>query len=195
MQLYANPTVYLQLGGKVEGIFNSLLGNPMSDTSSTLPKRHIFQGLAAVTTLALLGKAAAQPRGERGDATDMIERRIDHMIQAINGTPEQKAKLTAIAQAAMADMKPLREQHIAARKKGMELLAAPTIDRGALEQLRAQQIQLADSMSRRMLAQMSDAAEVLTPGQRTQLAEKMKSRGERGSHGGRGGMHGGGWFR
>ncbi len=166
-------------------------------TSSSLPKRRIFQGLAAVTTLALLGKAAAQPRGERGgsggDGAAMIERRIDHMIKAINGTPEQKAKLTALAQAAMADMKPLREQHMAARKKGMELLAAPTIDRGALEQLRAQQIQLADSMSRRMLAQMSDAAEVLTPAQRTQLAEKMKSRGE--GRGGHRGGHGGGWFR
>jgi periplasmic protein CpxP/Spy len=167
----------------------------MSDISSTLPKRRIFKGLAAVTTLALLGKAAAQPRGERGDAAGMIERRIDHMIKAINGTPEQKAKLTSIAQAAMADMKPLREQHMAARKRGIELLAAPTIDRGALEQLRIQQMQVADSMSRRMLAQMSDAAEVLTPAQRVQLAEKMKSRGERGGRGGQGGMHGGGWFR
>ena len=164
----------------------------MLNTTSSLPKRRIFQGLAAITTLALLGKAAAQ---SRGDGAGMIERRIDHMIKAINGTPEQKAKLTAIAQAAMADMKPLREQHMAARKKGMELLAAPTIDRGALEQLRTQQMQLADSMSRRMLAQMSDAAEVLTPAQRTQLAENIKSRGERGGHGGRGGMHGGGWFR
>ena len=93
----------------------------MSDTKlSALPKRRIFQGLAAVTTLALLGKAAAQPRGERGgDAAGMIERRIDHMIKAINGTPEQKAKLTALAQAAMADMKPLREQLMTARKKGM----------------------------------------------------------------------------
>jgi periplasmic protein CpxP/Spy len=167
----------------------------MSDISSTLPKRRIFKGLAAVTTLALLGKAAAQPRGERGDAAGMIERRIDHMIKAINGTPEQKAKLTSIAQAAMADMKPLREQHMTARKRGIELLAAPTIDRGALEQLRIQQMQVADSMSRRMLAQMSDAAEVLTPAQRVQLAEKMKSRGERGGRGGQGGMHGGGWFR
>ncbi len=167
----------------------------MSDSQlSTLPKRRIFQGLAAVTTLALLGKAAAQPRGERGgDAAGMIERRIDHMIKAINGTPEQKAKLTALAQAAMNDMKPLREQLMAARKKGMELLTAATIDRSALEQLRAQQVQLGDTLSRRMLAHMSDAAEVLTPVQRTQLAEKMKSRGE-GARGGHGhhGMGGGG---
>jgi periplasmic protein CpxP/Spy len=184
-------------GAKYFSISTFTQGNAMSESaSSSLPKRRIFQGLAAITTLALLGKAAAQPRGERGgDSAGMIERRIDHMIKSVNGTPEQKAKLTALAQAAMADMKPLREQHMTARKKGMELLAAPTIDRGALEQLRAQQMQLADSMSRRMLAQMSDAAEVLTPAQRTQLAEKMKSHSERGGHGSRGGMHGGGWFR
>jgi Spy/CpxP family protein refolding chaperone len=163
----------------------------MSDTNlSSSPKRRLFQGLAAVTTLALLGNAVAQPRGERGDGAGMIERRIDHMMKAVNGTPEQKAKLTALAQAAMKDIKPMREQLMAARKKGMELLAAATIDRAALEQLRAQQVQLGDAMSRRMLAHMSDAAEVLTPAQRTQLAEKMKSRGE-GGRGGRG-HHGGG---
>jgi periplasmic protein CpxP/Spy len=67
----------------------------------------------------------------------------------------------------------------------MELLAAATIDRSALEQLRTQQVQLGDTLSRRMLTHMSDAAEVLTPAQRTQLADKMKSRGEggRGGHG------------
>jgi Spy/CpxP family protein refolding chaperone len=51
-----------------------------------------------------------------------------------------------------------------------------------------------EAMSRRMSAHMMDAAEVLTPAQRSIVAEKMKQRGERGgrhSHGG----HGGAWFR
>lgn len=118
----------------------------------------------------------------------MLDRRIDHMVKEVDGTPEQKDRLVKLAQNAMTDVKPLREQHMAARKKGMELLAAPSVDRGALEQLRAQQIQLADNMSKRMVQHMADAAEVLTPAQRSKLAERMKARGE---HGGRWGRHGG----
>jgi periplasmic protein CpxP/Spy len=187
-------------------------GNTMSDSSHTIPavaptngKRRAFQALAAVATLGLLGKAMAQTapahagQGGRGDPAAMIERRIDGLIKMINGTPEQKAKLTALAQAAMAEMKPMREQLMAARKKGMELLSAATIDRSAIDKLRGEQLQLMDALSRRMSAQMMDAAEVLTPAQRTQVAEKMKSRGERsgGGWGGHRGGHGGGfgWFR
>lgn len=139
-----------------------------------------------------------------GDAQQWSERRIERLVQAVNGTPEQKAKLTQLASSAMQDMQPLREQHRAARKKGMALLAAPNIDRSALEQLRAQQMGLADSMSKRLLQHLADAADVLTPAQRTKLAERMaqhQSRGEgrfgQGGHRDHAGPMGGlgGWFR
>ncbi len=174
----------------------------MSDTTPTNGKRRAFQAIAAVATLGFLGKAAAQMtqgmpgRGDHGNPQAMAERRVDHLIKLVNGTPEQKTKLLALAQAAMADMKPLREQLMAARKRGMELLAAASIDRGAIEKLRGESIQLMDGISRRMSAHMMDAAEVLTPAQRTIAADKMKQRGEgRGGSGGHHGGHGGGWFR
>ena len=78
----------------------------------------------------------------------------------------------------MADMKPLHAQHMQARQKAMALLAAPTIDRAALEQLRAQEMQSTDAMSKRMTQSMADSAEVLTPAQRAKLAELMKKRME-----------------
>ena len=148
-----------------------------------------------------------------GDAQQWSERRIERLVQAVGGTPEQKAKLTQLASSAMQDMQPLREQHRAARKKGMALLAAPTVDRSALEQLRAQQMGLADSMSKRLLQHLADAADVLTPAQRSNLVERMaqhQTRGEgrfgQGGQGSRGGHSGhredagpmgglGGWFR
>lgn len=169
----------------------------MSDTSHQAPangKRRSFQALAAVATLGFLGKAMAQGMPGRADPAAMAERRVDHLIKLVNGSPEQKTKLLGLAQAAMTEMKPLREQMRAVRQKGMALLSAASIDRSAIDKLRSEQIQLADSISRRMTTHMADAAEVLTPAQRTIVAEKMKSRGE---HGGRGGMHGhgGGWFR
>jgi periplasmic protein CpxP/Spy len=187
---------------KVGFFFKGIL---MSDTSTqaTSGKRRTFHAIAAVATLGFLGKAVAQGMPGmpgRGDPSGMAERRVDHLIKLVNGTPEQKTKLLALAQAAMADMKPLREQLMAARKRGMELLAAASIDRGAIDKLRGEQIQLMDGISRRMSAHMMDAAEVLTPAQRTIAADKMKQRsasgeGRGGHHGGHGGGMGGGWFR
>ncbi|TAG27214.1 MAG: periplasmic heavy metal sensor [Burkholderiales bacterium] len=167
----------------------------MSENSSTQPtnKRRAFKAIAAVATLGFLGKAVAQGMPGRGDPAAMAERRVDHLIKLVNGTPEQKTKLLALAQAAMTDMKPLREQLSGARKRGMELLAAASIDRSAVDKLRGEQVQLMDGISRRMSAHMMDAAEVLTPAQRVIVADKMKQRGEGGGHRGYGGH--GGWFR
>jgi periplasmic protein CpxP/Spy len=169
----------------------------------TSPTRRWFTSLAAMGGLAVLASSVqaqtpppADGRGPHGhspeDMAKGLGRRIDHLIKAIDGTPEQKDKLLKLAQTAMTEMQPLREQHMAARKKGLVLLAAPSIDRAALEQLRSQQISLADTMSKRMLQHMADAAEVLTPAQRSKLAERMQKRGEgRGRWGHRGGHEGG----
>jgi protein CpxP len=152
--------------------------------------RRWFTSLAALGGLALLSSGAvAQGMGggmerRRGPASpeDMARRldeRISRMMRQVGGTPEQKDKLVAIASSAMKDLRPMREQHRAARQKGMSLLAAPQIDRAALEQVRASEMQLADQMSRRTLQSMADAAEVLTPEQRAKLAERMKHMGHR----------------
>jgi periplasmic protein CpxP/Spy len=174
----------------------------MTDQTPSHPsgKRRAFKAIGAVTMLGFLGKAVAQGmpgRGDHGNPQAMAERRVDHLIKLVNGTPEQKTKLLALAQAAMLDMKPMREQLMAARKRGMELLAAASIDRGAIDKMRGESVQLMDGLSRRMSAHMMDAAEVLTPAQRTIVADKMKQRGERGGGlGGHGSGHGGGgWFR
>jgi Spy/CpxP family protein refolding chaperone len=50
------------------------------------------------------------------------------------------------------------------------------IDRAALEQLRAQQMQRMDFISKRILAAVEDAADVLTPEQRLKFAEHLRAR-------------------
>ena len=67
----------------------------------------------------------------------------------------------------------------AARTKAVELLSAATIDRAAMEQVRAAELKLAETASRRITQAMADAAETLQPAQRAKLAEKMKQRMER----------------
>jgi Spy/CpxP family protein refolding chaperone len=66
----------------------------------------------------------------------------------------------------------MRDRMRDARLQAATLLAQPTIDRAALEALRANQLQLAEQASRRLTQALADVADVLTPEQRKQLAER-----------------------
>lgn len=115
-----------------------------------------------------------------------LERMVKHFAVEVDATPDQTAKLVQIAQSAAQELRPLREKAQEARKRGMELLSAPSVDRGALERLRGEQMQAMDAASKRMSQALADAADVLTPEQRKKAAEHMQQR--RGWH--RGGyMH------
>ena len=108
---------------------------------------------------------------------ERIESRVKRMLKRVDATEEQRLKVTDIAKKAAADLRGLRTRQSDLRKRGVELLAAPTVDRAAIESLRADQIRLADEASRRMSVALADTAEVLTPEQRAKLAERMKQHG------------------
>lgn len=158
---------------------------PDSPEAPRSSSRRWFAGLAALGGIGFLAAQAPAHGWGRHGAIDPEERarrleyRIGRMVADVGGTPQQKERLVAIATAAMADMRPLRQQAREARLRGIELLAATVIDRRALEQQRAIQIQSADARSRRMMQAMADAAEVLTPEQRVKMAARMKQRMER----------------
>jgi Spy/CpxP family protein refolding chaperone len=109
-----------------------------------------------------------------------IEAMVAYRLADIDATPEQKAKIASIMQGAANDLSSLRGQGRELRRQSVELLTAPSIDRAQLEALRVQQSQLHETVSRRMLQAIADAAEVLTPEQRAQVAEKMHRRHRRG---------------
>ena len=145
--------------------------------------------LAAGLAGGYVGKSFAH--GGPGHARDgmaadpaKMDQRVEHMISRlasrVDASAEQKEKLGAIAKSAVTDLAPLREKAQAARKQAIAILAAANVDRSALERLRAEQIQLADSGSKRVTQALADAADVLTPAQRTKLAERMQHGHRRG---------------
>jgi Spy/CpxP family protein refolding chaperone len=131
------------------------------------------------------GHASGHAHGDRmmrGNPEQMMERHVDRMAKTADATPEQKTKLTAIAKAAQADIKPLHDQLRANRERGAALYKATTIDRAAMEQHRAEQFKIMEQISRRRSQARLDSAEVLSPEQREKLATKMKRGHERHEH-------------
>ena len=112
-------------------------------------------------------------------AAKRIDAMVSFALANVDATTEQKTNTGAIAKSALKDLMPLRDEHKAARTKAVELLSAATIDRAAMEQVRAAELKLAETASRRITQAMADAAEALQPAQRAKLAERLKQRMER----------------
>ena len=105
-----------------------------------------------------------------------VERMLKHFYAEIDATDAQKQKLDPIVRQAAKDLAPMRENLHAARREAVELLSQDRVDPAALEALRAKQIELADEASRRLTRALTDAAEVLTPEQRKELAAHFARR-------------------
>jgi Spy/CpxP family protein refolding chaperone len=136
-------------------------GVSIANALPALPGHHGHHGHAALMAM---------------DPAEM-DAHIDKMVEqfAADASPDQKARVAAIVKAAVADLRPTHEQFRQAHAQAHALLTAPVIDRLALERLRAEQMQRMDLMSRRMLAAVEDAADVLTPEQRARFAEHLKA--------------------
>jgi Spy/CpxP family protein refolding chaperone len=102
---------------------------------------------------------------------DRIDRVTKHIAIELDASADQQTKIAGIAKAAVGDLLPLREKAQAAHAQALALLTAPTIDRTAIENLRAQQLGLAETASKRVTQAVADAAEVLSPDQRRKIAD------------------------
>jgi protein CpxP len=97
-------------------------------------------------------------------------------------TDEQEDKIFAIMDRVRTEARPVMRDFRDMREDLTQLLAAPTIDKAAVETLRAERLAQADAASKTLSAALLEAAEVLTPEQRTKLAEIVEE-GPRGRGG------------
>lgn len=162
-----------------------------STSGSANPRRRFFKRAAVATLIAAVAagigvKAFAHGgiggwhrAGFMGAPLDparldeRLDRMLKHLYVEIDATDAQKQQLAPIVKAAVQDLLPLRSRLRDARRQAIELLSQPSIDRAALETLRAEQVSLAEQASKRFVQALADVADVLTPAQRKQVAERL----------------------
>ena len=108
-------------------------------------------------------------------AEERADRMIRHISVEVDATAEQQEKLRGIVKHAVKDMIPMREKMFAARQQVRDLLFGQSVDRAAIEKLRAEQIGTVDALSKRFTQALADASEVLTPEQRRKLEGLLPS--------------------
>ncbi len=156
----------------------------MNKPNST--KRWIIGAIAAslLALTAVAGTSYANEggmhhgRGHMSADPATMDKHIDAMVNRMlaNGTDAQRAKVSTIAKAAAADLRPMHAQLREGHQKAAKLLAQPVIDKVGLESIRLDQMQIVDAASRRILQAVIDCADVLTPEQRVKLSEHLGKR-------------------
>lgn len=154
-----------------------------------MERRRFFKraGIAALVGGLATGigfNAFAHRRGfDPAEMEQRLDRMLKHFYVEVDATEEQQRRFAPIVKDAVRDLMPMREKLRAGRGRAIELLGQDSIDRGAVESLRSEQLGLADEASRRLSRAIADAAEVLTPPQREQLAAQLARRHQRWAHG------------
>ncbi|TAJ82197.1 periplasmic heavy metal sensor [Reyranella sp.] len=121
-----------------------------------------------------LAVTAGAPAFARGDGASFdpakfqqrIEKRVDKALNGTDATQDQKKQITGILQAAFKDVKSLHDKRVENRKAMRAAMEAPTIDPAKIEQIRQEQMKIADESSKRFTKALVDAGNVLNAQQR-----------------------------
>ncbi|MGI6245720.1 MAG: Spy/CpxP family protein refolding chaperone [Pseudochelatococcus sp.] len=138
----------------------------------------VLGGVGAATLASAAGGpdgCFARAGGHRGGP--FAGRGIDRALEAVDATAEQEKRIWAIVDATRTELRPLAREFRDARGTVAELLGAGTVDRQAVETLRAERVAAIDTASKKLTEAVLDAAEVLTPEQRATLAKRFQERG------------------
>lgn len=148
-------------------------------------------GLAlGLGSLALAEGAFDRADWRRGMRLAMIQHVVAHALNSVGASAAQEEKVHDIIATNFAQIAPDPKEHEAFRKQALDLLSAPTIDRAALEKLRADAVANFDAKSKKFVNGVLDIADQLTPAQRVELAGRIEQMAQRrmmmgGEHGGR----------
>ena len=162
----------------------------MSDVKA--PGRSWMKPVLAVTAgVVLLGgalgivHAAGEGRGfgpgfgpwrHHAMARDFAEYRLQKALKEVDATDAQQEQIKAILGGVFQKHEAMASAHEQLHAQLLAALSGPTVDRDAIERVRAQAIARVDLGSKDLAKAIGDMAEVLTPEQRAQLAANARHR-------------------
>ena len=146
----------------------------------------LFFVLGSLATLTLgFGWHAHRGRFGHGPWTpEHVREGVSWVLRGVDASDAQVDAIADIVDDAAGDLERVRERHHEQLEALAEALAAPEIDRAALDKIRSDAIALVDETSGRVVSALADASAQLTPEQRTELLERHERLHERwhGSH-------------
>jgi periplasmic protein CpxP/Spy len=101
---------------------------------------------------------------------------MGRMLDQAGASAEQKAQIKTIMEAARNDLKPLHAQMKSLREQSAALFTQRNVDASAVEAARQQMHALHGQVGKRMSQAMVESSRVLTPEQRTKMADMMSKR-------------------
>jgi periplasmic protein CpxP/Spy len=148
-------------------------------TGAALATAFVAGGLTLPRVAASAQDAAAQGMHHMMDGGSGMHARamahVSKLLDQVGASADQKSRIEAILHAGFAPMADVHRDLPKTHRALHAIFSAQTIDRGALEELRAAEIARIDVASRALAKSLADAAEVLTPEQRAKLATLMSA--------------------
>lgn len=147
-----------------------------------------------VSNLAAAAQEASHSGWRAGLRLAFIQRAAALLLDSVGATAAQESKAHDIIAATFTDLASDPKEAEALRKQALDLLGAPSIDRAAVEKLRAEVVARFDAKSKKIVGGALDIVDELTPAQRAQLVERIGEMAQRGPMGGPMGFWRGGPF-
>ena len=143
----------------------------------------VVAGLVGVALVALVGRALAGGGLQRlhgmhhvkgAMVRGHIENHVEHALNAVDASEEQREQIGGLVDRTFEALHHLHGDHEQEHARIAALLTAETVDRDALESLRAEHLVKIEQASRLIVDAVAQAAEVLTAEQRQQLVDLMR---------------------
>jgi Spy/CpxP family protein refolding chaperone len=147
-------------------------------------------GLGGVTVLAAAGFARhgglCGGHGDPARMERMLGERLDHVLDEIDATPEQRTRIGAVKDRLLEKGRALRAARGGAMQEALAQWESATPDRAkvhALVDARGAEMQ---AFAHEVADGLAEVHGILTPGQRAEVAERWRERAERHGRHGRG---------
>ena len=142
--------------------------------ASAVASTSLASAASGWTLSALWGRHHRQHSMDPERARERAEFAVSWMLHRLDGTDEQESELNDIVSTLIDDVIAGAGEHRENHRALIDEFSGAEVDRDALEQIRASEIELVDALSVRVIEALADAAEVLTSEQRLELIEQSQ---------------------